>query len=453
RVMGYDKDTTKTLLLESSANKDTVVKGVNTLQEMIAQLQKPRKIMMLVPAGKIVDGVIAELLQLIEPGDIIIDGGNSHYIDTLRRVATLKEKGIHFMGIGISGGEQGARLGPSIMPGGNETAYKEVEAILKSIAAKVNNEPCVAYLGNDAAGHYVKMVHNGIEYAVMELLSECYDLMHNCLGLNNNELHEVFGNWNKGEMQSFLLEVTADIFLKKDDKSDQQLIDMIFDKAGAKGTGKWTSQEGLDLPIPIPVIDMAVMMRNLSSLKDERVQANDLYKSQVKKTDIQKEEFISHLYDALFFATIVSYAQGLAMLSTASAALNMKIPLPAVVNVWTGGCIIRSALLQNFSKAFTKNPALKNLLLDDEIAQLLQGKQQGLQNIVVQAAIHGYPACSFMASLNYFNGYCRKNLPVNLIQAQRDYFGSHTYERIDSPGIFHTDWKEDEKTVDQPSGT
>jgi 6-phosphogluconate dehydrogenase len=286
----------------------------------------------------------------------------------------------------------------------------------------------------------------------MQLLSECYDLLHNCLGLTNDELHEVFNNWNKGEMQSFLLEVTADIFLKKDDKSDQRLIDMIFDKAGAKGTGKWTSQEALDLPIPIPVIDMAVMMRNLSSLKEERVQANDLYKFEIKKTDLQKEEFISNLHDALLFATIVSYAQGLAMLSKASAVLNMKIPLPAVVNVWTGGCIIRSALLQNFSKAFTKTPGLINLLLDGEIAQLLQSKQQSLQNIVVQAAVHGYPASSFMASLNYFNGYCRKNLPVNLIQAQRDYFGSHTYERIDGPGIFHTDWKQDEKTVDQPSG-
>lgn len=247
---------------------------------MVAHLQKPRKIMMLVPAGKIVDGVIAELLHIVEPGDIIIDGGNSHYIDTLARVKKLKEKQIHFMGIGISGGEQGARLGPSIMPGGDEEAYKEIEHILKSIAAKVNDRPCVAYLGNDAAGHYVKMVHNGIEYAIMELISECYDLMHNCLGLNNEELHEVFSSWSKGEMQSFLLEITADIFLKKDDKSEQFLVDMIFDRAGAKGTGKWTSQEGLDLPMPIPVIDMAVMMRNLSSLKEERVEAANLYNSQ-----------------------------------------------------------------------------------------------------------------------------------------------------------------------------
>lgn len=442
KVVGYDKDPTKTLLLESSANKGTVVKGVNSLQEMVAHLQKPRKIMMLVPAGKIVDGVIAELLHVVEPGDIIIDGGNSHYIDTLDRVRKLKEKGIHFMGIGISGGDQGARLGPSIMPGGDEEAYKEIEPILKAIAAKVNGRPCVAYLGSDAAGHYVKMVHNGIEYAIMELISECYDLMHNCLGLNNEELHEVFKTWSKSEMQSFLLEITADIFLKKDDKSDQLLLDMIYDKAGAKGTGKWTSQEGLDLPMPIPVIDMAVMMRNLSSLKDERVEAANLYKPSIEKTDIPKEEFLNQLYDALFFGTIISYAQGLAMLSKASLILNMRVPMPDVINVWTGGCIIRSALLPLFSKAYTKAPDLKNLLLDEDVANHLKGKEQNLKNIVVQAAVHGYPASGLMEALNYFNGYTRAKLPVNLIQAQRDYFGAHTYERTDGPGIFHTEWKQ-----------
>ncbi|MEO6453817.1 MAG: NADP-dependent phosphogluconate dehydrogenase [Ginsengibacter sp.] len=442
KVTGYDKDATKTLLLESSANKNTVVKGVNTLQEMIANLQKPRKIMMLVPAGKIVDGVIAELINIVEPGDIIIDGGNSHYIDTLARVTKLKERGIHFMGIGISGGDQGARLGPSIMPGGDEEAYKEIEPVLKAIAAKVNGQPCVAYLGNDAAGHYVKMIHNGIEYAIMELISECYDLMHNCLGLNNEELHQVFNNWSKSEMQSFLLEITADIFLKKDDKSDEMLIDMIFDRAGAKGTGKWTSQEGLDIPMPIPVIDMAVMMRNLSSLKEERIESANLYKPELKKTDVNKDEFLSQLYDALFFGTIISYAQGLAMLSKASIILNMKVPMQDVINVWTGGCIIRSALLPVFSRAYTKTPDLKNLLLNDEVASLIKSKLEGLRNTVIQAAIHGYPASGLMAALNYFNGYSRNRLPVNLIQAQRDYFGAHTYERTDGPGIFHTEWKQ-----------
>lgn len=442
KVIGYDKDSTKTLLLESSANKNTIVKGVNTLQEMVAHLEKPRKIMMLVPAGKIVDGVIAELLHIVEPGDIIIDGGNSHYIDTLARVTKLKEQGIHFMGIGISGGDQGARLGPSIMPGGDQEAYKEIEPILKAIAAKVNGQPCVAYLGSDAAGHYVKMVHNGIEYAIMELISECYDLMHNCLGISNEELHEIFKSWSNSEMQSFLLEITADIFLKKDDKSDKLLVDMIFDRAGAKGTGKWTSQEGLDLSMPIPVIDMAVMMRNLSSLKEERVEAANLYKSEVKKTDVPKDEFLSNLYDALFFGTVISYAQGLAMLSRSSVTLNMRVPMPDVINVWTGGCIIRSALLPLFSKAYTKKPDLKNLLLDEEVANLIKGKLQGLQNTVVQAAVHAYPASSLMATLNYFNGYLRDKLPVNLIQAQRDYFGAHTYERLDGPGIFHTEWKQ-----------
>jgi 6-phosphogluconate dehydrogenase len=276
----------------------------------------------------------------------------------------------------------------------------------------------------------------------MELISECYDLMHNCLGLSNEELHQIFNDWSKGEMQSFLLEITADIFLKKDDKTDQLLLDMIFDRAGAKGTGKWTSQEGLDLPMPIPVIDMAVMMRNLSSLKDERVEASNLYNPELKKTDISKDEFLGQLYDALFFGTIISYAQGLAMLSKASIVLNMKVPMPDVINVWTGGCIIRSALLPMFSEAYSKTTGLKNLLLNEDIANLLKSKQQSLQNIVVQAAVHGYPASGLMASLNYFNGYSRNKLPVNLIQAQRDYFGAHTYERTDGPGIFHTEWKQ-----------
>jgi 6-phosphogluconate dehydrogenase len=459
KVIGYDKNPDKTNTLESSATKGTIVKGVNTLPEMIAQLQKPRKLMMLVPAGNPVDSVIAELIPLLEEGDIIIDGGNSHYIDTLKRIGFLKEKKLHFMGIGISGGEQGARLGPSIMPGGDIEAYKEVEPILKAVAAKVNlpagqagDQPCVAYLGNDAAGHYVKMVHNGIEYALMQLISECYDVLHNGLGLDNDELHKVFAAWNNGEMKSFLLEITADIFLKKDDKSDNSLVDMILDKAGAKGTGKWTSEAALDLPEPIPTIDMAVMMRNISALKEERIQANNLYHPELKRINVLKKDLIQQLHDALLFATIVSYAQGLAMLSKASTELKMDIPLPEVIRVWSGGCIIRSALLNLFGKAFQKNPQLQNLLLDEEIAKLLKSKQENLTSIVTTALSNDYPVSGLSASLNYFNAYCREKLPTNLIQAQRDYFGSHTYERIDLPGIFHTDWQQDEKTVDHPSG-
>lgn len=441
QVIGYDTNPAKTSSLESSAAPGTHVKGVNSLQEMILLLQKPRKIMMLVPAGSPVDSVIANLLPLLEAGDIIIDGGNSHYTDTLKRIAALKEKQLHFMGIGISGGEQGARLGPSIMPGGDVEAYKQVAPILTAVAAKVDGDACVGYLGKDAAGHYVKMVHNGIEYAIMQLISECYDLLHHGLGLNNDELHEVFKEWNNGEMQSFLLEITQQIFLKKDDKGDARLVDMILDKAGAKGTGKWTSQEGLDLPMPIPTIDMAVMMRNLSALLEERKMAHDLYKPEFKKINIPREDFIRKLHDAFYFSTIISYAQGLALLGTASLELKMDVPLPEVVRVWRGGCIIRSGLLTHFRDAYAEDALQPNLLLDANIARLLLQKEQNTAEVAVQAALNSYPAPGIMASLNYFNAYRRNVLPTNLVQAQRDFFGSHTYERIDKTGIFHTEWE------------
>ena len=451
-VIGYDKNPDKTKILEASAKAGTTVKGVNTLPEMINGLVKPRKLMMLVPAGNPVDSVIADLIPLLEEGDIIIDGGNSHYIDTLKRIGFLKDKKLHFMGIGISGGEQGARLGPSIMPGGDREAYGFVEPILKAVAAKVDGEPCVAYLGNDAAGHYVKMVHNGIEYAIMQLISECYDILHNGLGLDNKELQQVFDDWNKGEMQSFLLEITAAIFLMKDDKTDNTLVDMILDKAGAKGTGKWTSEAALDLAEPVPSIDMAVMMRNISALKEERNLANSIYKPKLKNINTSKDEMIKQLHDALLFSTVVSYAQGLAMLIKASPELKMDIPLPEVVRVWKGGCIIRSTLLNLFGKAFEKNKGLQNLLLDETVAVLLQSKQEALTAVVTTSLAHQYPVSGLSAALNYFTAYSREKLPTNLVQAQRDYFGSHTYERIDQPGIFHTDWLQDQATVDHPSG-
>lgn len=446
-VIGYDKNPDKTKLLEASAQKNTTVKGVNNLEEMIHLLKPPRKIMMLVPAGNPVDSVINDLLPLLQKGDIVIDGGNSHYTDTLKRIEVLQDKGFHFMGIGISGGEEGARKGPSIMPGGDEEAYKEVEPMLKAVAAKVNGEPCVGYLGKGAAGHYVKMVHNGIEYAIMQLISECYDLMHNGLGYTNEQLHKTFDDWNSGEMKSFLLEITATIFERKDDKeTGNYLVDMIFDKAGAKGTGKWTSQEGLDLPMPIPTIDAAVMMRNLSSLIEERNEASGIYKSGPQKIDAGKEGFVGHLHDALYFSTIISYAQGLALLTTASTELKMDIPLPEVVSVWRGGCIIRSGLLEQFKTAY-ENENLKNLLLDKNIAETLTQKLEGIQRAVSIAALNNYPAAGLMASLNYFNAYCRKLLPTNLVQAQRDFFGAHTYQRIDMDGIFHSEWETAPETV------
>ncbi|MGN6248187.1 MAG: NADP-dependent phosphogluconate dehydrogenase [Ginsengibacter sp.] len=439
-VIGYDKNPEKTVAFEASATKGTTVKGVNTLEEMVSRLKVPRKIMMLVPAGKPVDSVISDLKPLLQKGDIIIDGGNSHYTDTLSRIIELKESGFHFMGIGISGGEEGARRGPSIMPGGDEEAYNEVAPILKAVAAKVNGEPCVGYLGKNAAGHYVKMVHNGIEYAIMQLISECYDIMHHGLEMSNDELHEVFSEWNSGELSSFLLEITAIIFQKKDEKLHFYLLDKILDRAGAKGTGKWTSLEGLNLPMPIPTIDSAVMMRNLSSLIEEREKASTIYKTVPEVIDVDKKEFINQLRDAFHFATIISYAQGLAMLTVASTELNMDIPLPKVVSVWRGGCIIRSAMLDLFKKCYS-NKDLKNLLLDETIAKILVEKENAIQKVVSVAALNNYPSVGIMASLNYFNAYRRNFLPTNLIQAQRDFFGAHTYERVDQEGIFHTVWE------------
>src|SRR5688572_20763964 len=314
KVIGYDTNKGKTAALESSATAGTTAKGVSSLQEMVSLLGAPRRIMMLVPAGKPVDDVIESLLPLVQQGDIIIDGGNSHFTDTLRRVTYLHQKGIHFMGIGVSGGEQGARTGPSIMPGGDPEAYPHVRPMLEALAAKVDGVPCVAHLGNGAAGHYVKMVHNGIEYAIMQLISESYDLLHRGLGLNNDELHTVFDTWNKGELRSFLIEITADIFLQPDDKTPNRLVDMILDKAGAKGTGKWTSQDAMDLGVPIPTIDMAVTMRNISALKEERVRAAVLYPESSGLIGVPKQQFIQQVHDALLFATVISYAQGLSSL-------------------------------------------------------------------------------------------------------------------------------------------
>jgi 6-phosphogluconate dehydrogenase len=440
KAIGFDLDPAKGRLLEASATPGTTVKGVNTLAEMVQQLKAPRKIMMLVPAGKPVDDVIHSLLPLLSNGDIIIDGGNSHYTDTLRRVNEVREKGFHFMGIGISGGERGARTGPSIMPGGDPQAYDQVKHILEAVSAKVNGSACVAHLGNGAAGHYVKMVHNGIEYAIMQLISETYQLLHMGKGLSNDALHRVFKTWNEGELQSFLVEITRDIFLQPDDKTSNRLVDMILDRAGAKGTGKWTSQDSMDLGIPVPVIDIAVSLRDLSAAKEERVQAAALYRSAVHDIAVPDEVFISQLADALYFSMIICYAQGMALLHRASSELQMNIPLPEVVRIWRGGCIIRSAMLEIFYKAFTENPSLPNLLLDKQVAAILQAKKSHLVAVIIHATQTGYPVAALMTSLCYLEAYRSELLPTNLIQAQRDYFGAHTYQRVDLPGSFHTEW-------------
>jgi 6-phosphogluconate dehydrogenase len=439
-TIGFDKDRSKAQLLESSANPGTVVKGVQTLAEMIQQLKRPRKVMMLVPAGPIVDAVINDLIPLLEQGDIIIDGGNSHYTDTLKRIDFLKDKNIHFTGMGVSGGESGARHGPSIMPGGDPEAWKNVKPILEAVSAKVNNEPCVAYMGKGGAGHYVKMVHNGIEYAIMQLISEVYDILKRSAGLNNDELYQVFKKWNEGELKSFLLEITAEIFLKEDDQTKNRLVDMILDKAGSKGTGKWTSQDAMNLPVPVPTIDMAVALRDLSAFKDERVKASAIYKPRIKSLASKKEKLLQQLQDALTCATVICYAQGLAMLHKASADLRMDIPLPDVVKIWRGGCIIRSSLLEKFVSAYKKDKQLANILLNKKVAAIIKKKLPALRKVIHQSVSARIPVGGFMSALGYADAYCSEKMPVNLIQAQRDYFGAHTYRRIDKEGNFHTDW-------------
>ena len=438
-VIGFDKDETKTAALESAATEGTTVKGVPDLAHMVQQLQRPRKLMMLVPAGKPVDDVIESLLPLIEKGDVIIDGGNSHYTDTVRRVKYLQDKGIHFMGVGVSGGEQGARTGPSIMPGGDLEAYSHVKPLLEAIAAKVNGDPCVAYLGKHGAGHYVKMVHNGIEYAIMQLISESYTLLKHA-GLNNDQLHETFKKWNEGSLQSFLVEITADIFLQNDDKTSARLLDVISDKAGSKGTGKWTSQDSMELPVAVSVIDSAVAMRTVSGYKEERTKASELYSESGAAITVATEEWIGQVHDALYFATIISYAQGLAMLYQASKELGMDIPLPDAVSVWRGGCIIRSTLLETFTKAYKESPDLSNILLDSGVADIVKSTESNTRAVIAQAALSGIPVAALMSSIAYFDAYRTKYMATNLIQAQRDYFGAHTYQRTDISGTFHTEW-------------
>jgi 6-phosphogluconate dehydrogenase len=438
--IGFDKDASKTSLLESSASNGTIVKGVSSLAEMITQLKTPRRIMMLVPAGPIVDAVISDLLPLLNEGDIIIDGGNSHFTDTIRRVKYVEERKIHFMGMGVSGGEQGARTGPSIMPGGDVQAWEHVKPILESVAAKVNNEPCVAYMGKNAAGHYVKMVHNGIEYAIMQMISESYDFLKNALMYSNEEMHAIFKKWNEGEMQSFLVEITAEIFTKKDDITGNSLVDQVLDKAGSKGTGKWTSQEAMDLPIALPTIDMAVAMRDLSGYKTERVKAAETYKPKRKSFEANREKLVQQLHDALYISTLIAYAQGMSMLTKASTERQMDIPLKDVVKIWRGGCIIRSAQLEIFTAAYRKTPALANILLDKKIAAIVKKKQVALRKIVQQFAAAKIPAAGIMSALAYLDAYTSDRMATNLIQAQRDFFGAHTYQRIDKDGIFHTEW-------------
>ena len=438
-VCGYDRNTDQQKrLAEEGAGKPVQV--ATTMQELVNSLASPRRIMMLVPAGKIVDAVIDEVSPLLQPGDILIDGGNSHFIDTDKRIERLKPTGIHFTGMGVSGGEDGARLGPSMMPGGNAEGYAELKNILEKIAAQTEDGPCVTFIGNGSAGHYTKMVHNGIEYAIMQLISEVYGILKNFGGLTNTELQQLFANWNKTELQSFLIEITATVLAKKDEETDQPLVDMILDKARQKGTGMWTSQSAMDLNVPLPVIDAAVSMRYLSAMKEDRVKAASKYVFQKNDTTIDKQQLISLCKNALHFGFLLSYAQGLQLLSVASSTYKYEINMAEVIRIWKGGCIIRSVLLNDLQKAYQQDIALTNIIQSPVFQPTLQSLRNDTASLVSMATAAAIPVAALSASLQYFTAYITAQLPANLIQGQRDYFGAHTYERIDKPGSFHTDW-------------
>ncbi|MDN5276189.1 MAG: 6-phosphogluconate dehydrogenase [Clostridiales bacterium] len=412
-----------------------------TLEEFVASLSRPRKVMIMVKAGKPVDDVINSLVPLLDEGDIVIDGGNSYFKDTIRRTEQLVQKGILYMGVGVSGGEEGALKGPSIMPGGSYEAWKQVGKILRDIAAKVGDGiPCCDYVGPDGAGHYVKMVHNGIEYGDMQLISEAYFLMKELLGLSAPEMQPIFQKWNEGELNSYLIEITADILGRIDEETGLPMVDVILDRAGQKGTGKWTSQDALDLGVAIPTITEAVFARCISAIKEERVAASKVLKGPQAKFDGDREQLIEDIGRALYASKICSYAQGFALLKQASETYNWNLKLGDIALLWRGGCIIRAQFLERIKEAYTRNPSLANLLLDPYFKEVVEKAQDSWRRVVSLAVQYGIPVPCFSSALFYYDSYRRDKLPANLIQAQRDYFGAHTYERVDREGTFHTDW-------------
>jgi 6-phosphogluconate dehydrogenase len=441
-VAGYDKDNSKVQALKEEGKGKSII-GHERLRDFVQSLRKPKAVMMLVPAGAPVDSVIADLLPHMEPGDLVIDGGNSFYKDTNRRFSELDNKKIMYLGVGVSGGESGARHGPSMMPGGHKDAYNRVKSIFESAAAKVNGDPCVTYLGPASAGHYVKMVHNGIEYGVMQLISETYDLMKRGLGASNDELHDIYQQWNQGELSSYLIEITAHIFQKSDDRSDNRLVDMILDAARQKGTGGWTSEDAMALQVPIPTIDMAVTMRNLSDRKDIRQKLHKTLKSAGGTFHGDRKPFLTQLHNGLYAAVIMTYTQGMALLSRASEAYRYDLNLEDVARIWRGGCIIRAALLEKIRSAYKSAPDLPLLLMDYALGDEVRKHIADLRAVSRAAIELGIPAPGLMVSLAYFDAFHSAHLPANLIQAQRDYFGAHTYERIDAEGVFHTQWEQD----------
>ncbi|WRP05178.1 NADP-dependent phosphogluconate dehydrogenase [Rossellomorea aquimaris] len=439
-VSVYNRSREKTDEMISESEGKSVV-PTYTIEEFVHSLEKPRKILLMVKAGNPTDATIEQLKPFLEKGDILIDGGNTFFEDTRRRNHELSELGIHFIGTGVSGGEEGALTGPSIMPGGQKEAYDLVAPILKDIAAKVDGDPCTTYIGPDGAGHYVKMVHNGIEYGDMQLIAESYFLMKNVLGLSAKELHEVFADWNKGELDSYLIEITADIFTKNDEETGKPMVDVILDKAGQKGTGKWTSQSALDLGVSLPIITESVFARFISAIKDERVKASKMLKGpDTKPFQGDKKALVESIRKALYMSKICSYAQGFAQMRSASDEYKWDLQYGDIAMIFRGGCIIRAQFLQKIKEAYDRESNLSNLLLDPYFKEIVESYQYALREVISVAVQNGVPVPGFSAALSYYDSYRTETLPANLIQAQRDYFGAHTYERVDKEGTFHTEW-------------
>ena len=415
--------------------------GAHSIAELVASLKTPRKVMLMVKAGKPVDDFIELIIPHLEAGDIIIDGGNSHFPDSIRRTKYLEAKGFLFIGTGVSGGEEGALRGPSIMPGGSPAAWPHVKPIFQSIAAKVDGTPCCDWVGSDGAGHFVKMVHNGIEYGDMQLICEAYQIMHELLRMSADEIHEVFKKWNTGDLNSYLIEITRDILAYKD-TDGKPLVDKILDTAGQKGTGKWTSVTSLDLGIPLTLISEAVFARCLSTMKDDRVAASKVLSGPKTKFSGDKQQFLSDLEKALYASKIVSYAQGFTLMKAAAEEFKWKLNYGGIALLWRGGCIIRSVFLGKIKEAFDKNPSLANLLLDHFFQEKIESSQDAWRRVIATAVLNGVWVPAFSTALNYFDGYRNSRLPANLLQAQRDYFGAHQYERVDKPRgeFFHTNW-------------
>lgn len=418
-------------------NPNSGLYGAKTLEELVSELELPRKIILMVKAGKPVDAILDQLIPLIDKGDIVVDAGNSFYLDTIRREKYYRDLGFNFVGMGVSGGEEGARFGPAIMPGGSLEAHAHLKPILEAISAKVDGEPCTTYIGTDGAGHYVKMVHNGIEYGDMELISEAYHLLKDVAGLSNKELAEVFTTWNKGDLNSYLIEITSHIFNTKDDLSDLDIIDVIKDNAGQKGTGIWTTKESMDLGIHTSVITSAVFARFISARRAERIHAKGVLPVNTQKIEVNREDFIEKVRLALYLSKIVSYAQGFVLLAEAAKHYNWNLDFKSISKIFRGGCIIRAQFLNRIAEAYEKNPSLENLLLDDYFMDIVKNGLSALREVNSVAILSGIPVPALNSAISYYDAYRSDSLSTNLVQAQRDYFGAHTYERLDREGSFH----------------